>query len=104
MMQFSQSENDLEGNFQRWYPAVFRYFRLRGADAATANDLASTVFERAFGQLHRYDPGRGAFSTWLFAIARNIGANHWKAQAARPVDGLDDMENLRVRSSCLRKP
>lgn len=87
-------QNDLGQQFERWYPAVFRYFRLRGADADTANDLAAAVFERALQQLKRYDASKGAFSTWLFTIARHTGANHWKAQFTRGRGWVEPSENL----------
>ena len=69
----------LEQAFDRYYPALFRYFRYRGADTDTANDLASAVFERALGNLTGYDLRRSQIQTWLFAIARNLSINHWKA-------------------------
>jgi RNA polymerase sigma factor (sigma-70 family) len=70
----------LEQAFERYYPAVFRYFRYRGADPETANDLASDTFERALKNLSRYEPRKGHIQTWLFAIAHNLGVNHWKAE------------------------
>ena len=70
----------IEQAFERYYPAVFRYFRYRGADPETANDLASATFERALKNLSRYDPHKGSIQTWLFAIAHNLGVNHWKAE------------------------
>ena len=78
----------LEQAFDRYYPAIFRYFRYRGADADTANDLASSTFERALENLHRYDPRRAQIQTWLFAIARNLAINHWKAEKQTAL--LDD--------------
>jgi len=69
----------LEQAFEQYYPAVFRYFRYRGADADTANDLASATFEQALKNLSRYDPRKAQIQTWLFAIAHNLGLNHWKA-------------------------
>ncbi len=70
----------LEQAFERYYPAVFRYFRFRGADPETANDLASATFEQALKNLSRYDPRKAQIQTWLFAIAHNLGINHWKAK------------------------
>jgi len=78
----------LEDAYDRHYPAIYRYFRYRGADADTANDLASAVFERALANLGRFDPGRARIQTWLFAIARNLSINHWKAE--KPTLPLDD--------------
>ena len=82
----------LEQAFERYYPPIFRYFRYRGADADTANDLASSVFEKALASLHSYDPRRAQIQTWLFAIAHNLAINHWKAEQAHPASPLDDLD------------
>ena len=68
----------LERAFDTYYPAIFRYFRYRGADADTANDLAAAAFERALNHLHQFDPRKAQIQTWLFAIAHNLAINHWK--------------------------
>ena len=81
-------QGSLEQAFERYYPAVFRYFRYRGADPETANDLASSTFEQALKNLSRYDPHKGQIQTWLFAIAHNLGINHWKAE--KQTAPLDD--------------
>jgi len=78
----------LEQAFERYYSIIFRYLRLRGADADTANDLASATFERALSRFKHYDPARGQLQTWLFAIARNLAANHWKTE--NRFDPLED--------------
>ncbi|GAP13310.1 RNA polymerase sigma factor, sigma-70 family [Longilinea arvoryzae] len=83
--------DDLPAQFERFYPAVFRYFRLRGADADTANDLASAAFERALQNRRRFDPRRGSFGAWIFTIARNLAANHWASPASRPADLAEDL-------------
>jgi RNA polymerase sigma factor (sigma-70 family) len=70
----------LEQAFDRYYPAVFRFFRYRGADAQTANDLAASVFERALSRFHQFDPRKAQIQTWLFTIARNLSINHWKSE------------------------
>jgi RNA polymerase sigma factor (sigma-70 family) len=76
---------NLAEQFDRYYPAVHRYFRYRGADPDSANDLAAGVFEHALAKLHTFDPRKAAFNTWLFAIARHAAINHWKTQARRKV-------------------
>ena len=81
-------QGSLEQAFERYYPAVFRYFRYRGADPETANDLASSTFEQALKNLSCYDPHKGQIQTWLFAIAHNLGINHWKAE--KQTAPLDD--------------
>jgi DNA-directed RNA polymerase specialized sigma24 family protein len=73
--------------FDKYYPAIFRY---RGADADTANDLASTTFEQALLHIAAFDPRRAQIQTWLFAIAHNIAINHWKAENAHGFVDLED--------------
>lgn len=68
---------------------IYKYFRYRGADADTANDLAAAVFERALAKLSSFDPQKAAFNTWLFAIAHNLAINHWKARARARIVPLE---------------
>jgi len=75
--------NELSLQFDRYYPAVFRYYRLRGADPDTANDLASATFERALRNLRSFDEKKGSFTNWIFTIAHNLAVNHWKSPANR---------------------
>lgn len=79
----------LERAFDTYYPAIFRYFRYRGADADTANDLAAAAFERALAHLPRFDVRKAQIQTWLFTIAHNIAINHWKFEAAHTTEPLD---------------
>lgn len=46
-----------------------------GCTAAEAEELAQEAFLRAWLQLGAFDSRRGAFSTWLFTIARNLTLN-----------------------------
>lgn len=81
MNPFTRPKNILlESAFDRYYPAIFRFFRYRGADVDTANDLAASVFERALAHLDQFDPHKAQIQTWLFAIARNLSFNHWKSE------------------------
>jgi RNA polymerase sigma-70 factor (ECF subfamily) len=56
--------------YDRYFDRVLGYVRLRIRDAATCEDVASTVFTTALGQLGRFR-GDGSFAGWLFQIARN---------------------------------
>jgi RNA polymerase sigma-70 factor (ECF subfamily) len=56
--------------YDRYFERVLGYVRLRIRDAATCEDVASTVFTTAFAQLPRFR-GDGSFAGWLFQIARN---------------------------------
>jgi RNA polymerase sigma-70 factor (ECF subfamily) len=56
--------------YDRYFDRVLGYARLRIRDAATCEDIASTVFTTALAQLGRFR-GDGTFAGWLFQIARN---------------------------------
>jgi len=45
---------------------------------AGAEDLTSATFEKAWRSRHRYRKDLAAFSTWLFAIARNVATDHYR--------------------------
>lgn len=60
--------------FDRYYPWVRRFFVRRGHTAQDSEDLAQETFGRVFRQLSsfRYE---ASFSSWLFAVAANLGRN-----------------------------
>ncbi len=61
------------------------YFRRSGFAPADADDLTQEAFIRVFRSLGGFDAGRGAFSTWVGAIARNVARKRW-ARRADPSD------------------
>jgi RNA polymerase sigma-70 factor (ECF subfamily) len=50
--------------------------------AADADDVVQETLLRAYRHLDRYDPSR-RFSTWLFAIGKNVASNHRASQRRR---------------------
>jgi RNA polymerase sigma-70 factor (ECF subfamily) len=81
----------------RYRPRLVAFLARRLADAADAEDVAQETFLRAYDHLDGYDPAR-PFSTWLFAIGKNVAANHALArtrrhaheQDSRPLEGTVD--------------
>ena len=69
-------------------PRVFNYFRYRGFERATAEDLTSATFEKAWRARDRYRRDRAAVSTWLLAIARNVAIDHFRR--SRPEVPIED--------------
>jgi RNA polymerase sigma-70 factor (ECF subfamily) len=68
----------------RYRPQLVAFLARRLRDAADAEDVAQETFLRAYDHLDRYDPAR-PFSTWLFAIGKNVAANHAIARTRRDV-------------------
>jgi RNA polymerase sigma factor (sigma-70 family) len=64
--------------YEQYFKRVYTYIRYRCDDHDTADDLTSEVFEHLLDCLGQYDPGRGPFEPWLFAVARNIVNAHYR--------------------------
>ncbi len=75
--------------YDHYYSRVYNYVRYRVAEAVLTDDLVAEIFERALAALPRYQPGRGPFSAWLFAIARHVVQDHRRWQRRHPALPLD---------------
>lgn len=63
--------------FERHHKPLYAfYFRLT-RDAELSEDLTQTVFYRMLKYKHTF-LGKGAFTAWMFHMARNILADHWR--------------------------
>ncbi|HZO76683.1 MAG TPA: RNA polymerase sigma factor [Solirubrobacteraceae bacterium] len=58
--------------YERYFPRVHRYVRIRVADRDACEDITSDVFIAALAGIERFH-GRGSFAAWLFRIAQNTG-------------------------------
>lgn len=61
---------------------------------AAADDLLADVWLQAFSSRKSFDPDRGTARTWLFGVARNVLAAHW-----RGVDREQRLPSVEERSS-----
>jgi RNA polymerase sigma-70 factor (ECF subfamily) len=84
----SREEIDWDAVYAEQLPRVYNFFRYRCGNAADAEDLTSITFEKAWRGRDRYRRDKGAFSTWLFTIARNAAVDHYRVRA--PVVPLDE--------------
>jgi RNA polymerase sigma factor (sigma-70 family) len=55
-------------------------------DRGAAEDVAQEAFVRAWRHATTYDPRRGAVSTWLLTIARNLAIDRARLNGSRPVE------------------
>lgn len=69
---------DWEARFAEELPRVYNFFRYRVGPGPVAEDLTSVTFEKAWGARDRYRQDRAGFSTWLFAVARNVAVDHYR--------------------------
>jgi RNA polymerase sigma-70 factor (ECF subfamily) len=87
----------LSGDAAAWEDIVRRYqrriynicYRFAGS-AEDADDLTQEVFIKMYKTLDSYDVERGAFTTWVTTITRNLLVDHFrKGKHERMTDSLD---------------
>ncbi len=69
---------------------VFRYIQYRVNNIQLAEDLTSTVFEKALVNFSKYSQERASFSTWIFTIARNVVIDHYRGNRKRQAVSLEE--------------
>lgn len=100
-------QDEWERLYQKEMPRIYNFFRYRLQDEQTAEDLTAVTFEKAWRQRLRYQKDKAAFTTWLFAIAKNIAIDHLRqrrtlmeindhipANGPSPEDMLQQKEHL----------
>ncbi len=69
--------DDIANLYREYLPRILSYVRLRVGEEELAQDLTAEVFERAVAKQHTLRRVE-AFGAWLFAIARNTVAGHYR--------------------------
>lgn len=107
--------------FERHHVRLFNYlFRLTG-NRGVAEDLVQEVFVRMLKYRSSFR-ARGEFSAWMFALARNVSADHFAkrqrremttdeelaerpSEAPLPLERLESAESIeRLRTALLQLP
>jgi RNA polymerase sigma-70 factor, ECF subfamily len=81
---------DWDAVYAEELPRVYNFFRYRLGNRATAEDLTSLTFEKAWRARRSYRDDRASVATWLLAIARNVAIDHFRK--ARPEVPLDEAQ------------
>ena len=66
--------------YELFIDRIYRFFLYRVGDSHLAEDLTSTVFVKAWHSIDRYQERGVPFSAWLYKIARNAAADHFRAE------------------------
>ena len=83
-------------HYEKTKDALFTYLMTRlSFDKERAEDLLMDIVLKAYQHFHRFDPEKGSFKTWIFAIAHNHLINAWRD--ARPTVSLDGLEEAGVQ-------
>ena len=78
--------------FEEYYPKIYNYIYYRVLHRETAEDLTSYVFYRALAYAASFDKRKASYKTWMFTIAHNVVANHYRS--SKNVMMLDDFDTL----------
>jgi RNA polymerase sigma-70 factor (ECF subfamily) len=78
----------------RLYEPVYRYIHFKVSDPQASDDLTSEVFLRVLEALNKGKFWKKSPDAWIFGIARNVVADHYRKNSRRPEVELD--ERLRV--------
>lgn len=74
----------------QFYAPVYRYIRFKVRDAHSSEDLTSEVFVRVLEALKRGMVWHTTPAAWIFGIARNVVADHYRRQSRRTEVELDE--------------
>ena len=76
-----RSEDAFRKLFEQFGPRVRSYMLRQGADAATAEELAQETLLTVWRKVALYSAEKGAPSTWIFTIARNLRIDKLRREA-----------------------
>lgn len=77
--QASQNPNAILPLYDRYVDRIYRYFLARTGGRYIAEDLTSQLFLRVMQKLKSQPPTTHFASWWLFVIARNLLADHYRS-------------------------
>jgi RNA polymerase sigma-70 factor (ECF subfamily) len=92
------SPGALEVLYDRYAPAVLGLALKLTSDQVAAEEVVQETFWRAWRNAHTYQTQRGACSSWLFGIARNLTIDLYRRRKARPQTLLDDASDQRFEN------
>ena len=80
--------------YEQYLSRVFRYISYRVGDIHLAEDLTSSVFEKALTGFSSYRSDKASFSTWLLSIARYTVIDHYRASDKRQIVPLEKVTEM----------
>ena len=89
--------------YDRYYDPIFRFIFRRTANEEVAADVCSQVFLKAMQRLNKYQFKGVPFSAWLYRIASNEVAQHFRNTQKNPVVSMDE-RNFNHLASELDEP
>ena len=69
--------------YERYVDRIYAFVSRRTGNRAAAEDITAQVFEQALGAVGRFEWRGLPVSVWLFRIASNAIADHWRERSRR---------------------
>ncbi|MEQ9266603.1 MAG: RNA polymerase sigma factor [Balneolaceae bacterium] len=79
--------------YERYNRSLYSFFYRKTMQSQLSEDLVQSVFERMLKYRTTYS-GTGAFTTWMFSIARNAHIDHYRKEKRRGEDEILDEERI----------
>lgn len=88
-------ESSFREVYETHFDAIFRYVLHRVASVAEAEDLTSQTFFKAMNALGRFRWKNGSVSAWLYRIANNELASHFRRANRRAASHIPPVNGVR---------
>ena len=76
--------------FHHFAPKIQRLTERKLQDQATALDVTQEIMSRVWHKAHMFDASRGAASTWIYTIMRNVIFDTLRKVKGKPTESLSD--------------
>lgn len=94
MLKVQQGHREAMGLlFERYHRRLFGFFYHLSGQQDLSEDLVQNVFYRMLKYPHTFI-GEGKFTTWMFHLARNVWADHYKKQKKMPTGEIKEKQVL----------
>lgn len=81
--------------YERYIDRIYAFVSRRTANRAAAEDITSQVFEQALRTIGHFEWRGVPVSAWLFRIASNALADHWRERARDAHEAPPDVPDSR---------
>lgn len=71
--------------YDLYYPKIFNYILRRTSDFELSQDITADVFIKALDRIHKFTWRGLPFSAWLYRVASNEIADHFRAKHTKTV-------------------
>ena len=76
--------------YERYFEAIFAFIQKRTGDTSLSGDICSQVFLKAMQKLDKYKFKGVPFSAWLYRIAHNEVAQHFRNNSKQRVVSIEE--------------